>query len=422
MTRQKQQRPTHLDDPEKGASSPRKADMNSHDIQNPPGEDEMMQLGTDPPPTATTSDAFERCAQIKKLIKMKQLKIRYFTDMIEVETFDKDVTDAAELESLIKEKAKAELEFAIQMDSQIANPAKKTKQESKIVIHKTSNENILNDNVILTSNAFVGLGLDETDSADNDVSIEDTLPAPKVKPITLRFKTNHNLVLKAINEKFPDSNNKLVGEYIKIIAPTEDDHRTITAYLKQNKEEFFVVPHTSNRPLKVVIKGLPASTSIDGIKADLAEQGVPVSKVAQLTQRKSKFPLPIFMVEIKTKTGPAAENRNGSKKPENEITEAKKVTPNLTFAKAVNSDQQRSARNDKPEPAKTNTKPDTVKNQEENSTTGFISAMSEFRKLFQRFPGLLEAGKALKNAKSDEEMLDIYMGVMASTVTPQPSP
>ncbi|GFQ80875.1 hypothetical protein TNCT_368291 [Trichonephila clavata] len=82
----------------------------------------------------------------------------------------------------------------------------------------------------------------------------------------------------------------------------------------------------------------------------------------------------------------------------------------------------RAARNDKPEPAKTNTKPDTVKNQEENSTTGFISAMSEFRKLFQRFPGLLEAGKALKNAKSDEEMLDIYMGVMASTVTPQPSP
>ncbi|GFQ98482.1 hypothetical protein TNCT_263621 [Trichonephila clavata] len=96
--------------------------MNIHDSQNPPEADEMMQLGTDPPPTATTpattSDAFERCAQIKKLeklIKMKQLKIRYFTDMIEVETFDKDVADAAELESLIKEKTKAELEFAIQM-------------------------------------------------------------------------------------------------------------------------------------------------------------------------------------------------------------------------------------------------------------------------------------------------------------------
>ncbi|GFQ72071.1 hypothetical protein TNCT_644411 [Trichonephila clavata] len=189
----------------------------------------------------------------------------------------------------------------------------------------------------------------------------------------LRFKTDHNLVLKAINEKFPDSTNKLVGEYIKIIAPTEDDPRIITAYLKQNKQEFFVVPHPSNRPLKVVIKGLPASTSVDDIKADLAEQGVPVSNVAQLTQ-----PFP----KINTKTGTAAENRNGNKKPENGVTEAKKVTPNLSFANAVKSDQQRAARSDKPEPAKNNSKPDTVKNQEDNSASGFISAMSEFRKLF----------------------------------------
>ncbi|GFQ72069.1 hypothetical protein TNCT_644401 [Trichonephila clavata] len=122
MTRRKQQRPVHLDNPEEGASSPQNPDMNNHENQISLGEDEMMQLGTDPPPTATTPattfDAFERCAQIKKrekLIKMKQLRIRYFTDMIDIETFDKDFTDAAELESLIKEKAKAELEFAIQM-------------------------------------------------------------------------------------------------------------------------------------------------------------------------------------------------------------------------------------------------------------------------------------------------------------------
>ncbi|GFR10168.1 hypothetical protein TNCT_107831, partial [Trichonephila clavata] len=165
------------------------------------------------------------------------------------------------------------------VDSQITNPAKKTKQESKI-----ANDKISNDSVISTSNAFAGLGIDEVDSADNDISIEDTLPTPKVKSVMLRFKTDHNLVLKAINEKFPDSTNKLVGEYIKIIAPTDYDHRIIAGYLKQNKQEFFVVPHPSNRPLKVVIKGLPASTSIDDIKTDLAEQGVPVSKVAQLTQ------------------------------------------------------------------------------------------------------------------------------------------
>ncbi|GFR06810.1 hypothetical protein TNCT_247351 [Trichonephila clavata] len=76
-------------------------------------------------------------------------------------------------------KSKPKKGTAPNVDSQIANPAKKTKQESKIVKHKTSNENILNDNVIPTSNAFADLGLDETDSTDNHVSIEDTLPPPR---------------------------------------------------------------------------------------------------------------------------------------------------------------------------------------------------------------------------------------------------
>ncbi|GFQ76220.1 hypothetical protein TNCT_392251 [Trichonephila clavata] len=371
--------------------------MNGHGEQSSQGE-EAMQLGTEPL-LATTSDPLEHCAQIKKrekLINIKQLRIRYLVDMIEIETFDKDITDASEIESLIKEKAKAELEFAIQMgelkvlfpcpvpccqhtnaneinsfrttqkrpaespilpakliinnnnknvkklkpqkwttskvDSQTTNPAKKTKQESKISLDKISN-----DSVIPTSNAFASLGIDEVDSADNDVSIEDTLPSPKVKPIMLRLKTDHNLVLKAIKDKFPDSTNKL-------------------------------------------------------------------------SQRSKQKPEP--------PRKPATE----IKIPKTELPKQKKVTPNLSFANAVKSDQQRAARSDKPKPAKNNSKSDMVKNQEQNFTAGCISTMSEFRKLFQRFPGLLEAGKALKNAKSDEERLDIYMGVMASTVTPQPSP
>ncbi|GFR10170.1 reverse transcriptase domain-containing protein [Trichonephila clavata] len=49
MTRRKQQRPIHLENPEEGASSLQNADMNSHENQNSLGEDEMIQLGTDPP-------------------------------------------------------------------------------------------------------------------------------------------------------------------------------------------------------------------------------------------------------------------------------------------------------------------------------------------------------------------------------------
>ncbi|GFV83413.1 uncharacterized protein TNCV_3055601 [Trichonephila clavipes] len=87
---------------------------------------------------------------------------------------------------------------------------------------------------------------------------------------------------------------------MRILASTTDVYRDITALLKSKGEEFYSVPPLADRPLKVVIKGLPKCTPPpEEIKADLLEQGVPVMKVSQLTQRKSKFPLPIFLVEVR---------------------------------------------------------------------------------------------------------------------------
>ncbi|GFW11712.1 uncharacterized protein LOC103524116 [Trichonephila clavipes] len=146
---------------------------------------EAMQLGTEHPPVPTHSPPTQRslahCAQIKntgKLIKIKEIRIMYLQDLIEIETFDKYITECCSAASNIEE------------------------------------------------------------------------------------------------------------------------HRAITTLLKQKGEEFYTIPSPVDRPLQVIIKGLP-STSIEDIKRNLTEQGVPVIKVAQLTQRKSKFPLPIFMVEVR---------------------------------------------------------------------------------------------------------------------------
>ncbi|GFW38919.1 hypothetical protein TNCV_1818601 [Trichonephila clavipes] len=55
------------------------------------------------------------CADKKfgeKLSKIKDRRIKYLQDLIEIETFDKDTVDAAQLAALIKEKANTELEYA----------------------------------------------------------------------------------------------------------------------------------------------------------------------------------------------------------------------------------------------------------------------------------------------------------------------
>ncbi|GFY53718.1 hypothetical protein TNIN_332541 [Trichonephila inaurata madagascariensis] len=98
----------------------------------------------------------------------------------------------------------------------------------------------------------------------------------------LRYKKNYNLVLQELNKNFPESVNKLTGDCIKIQPFNIEEHRAITALLKQKGEEYYVIPCSADRPLKVVIKGLYSSTSIKNIKMDLTEEGVPVIKVAQL--------------------------------------------------------------------------------------------------------------------------------------------
>ncbi|GFS80259.1 putative RNA-directed DNA polymerase from transposon X-element [Trichonephila clavipes] len=97
---------------------------------------------------------------------------------------------------------------------------------------------------------------------------------------------------------YPKSKSKLSEEFLKIFAATTDDHREITALLKEKGEQFFALNPTANRPQKVVIKGLPITTDIDDIGRDLTSRGFQVLKVAQFTKIKTKFKLPIFMVEI----------------------------------------------------------------------------------------------------------------------------
>ncbi|GFW30854.1 nucleic-acid-binding protein from transposon X-element [Trichonephila clavipes] len=136
------------------------------------------------------------------------------------------------------------------------------------------------------------------DSVNAAVPVAPPKP-PKIPFIHLKFTENYNLVMQAITRKWPKSRSKLSGEYLKILASNADEHREITAFLKEKGEEFHAIDPIEVRPQKIVIKGLPISTDIDAIRDDLTERGFNVIKVAQLTRSKSKFKLPIFLVELK---------------------------------------------------------------------------------------------------------------------------
>ncbi|GFV22292.1 hypothetical protein TNCV_3923521 [Trichonephila clavipes] len=263
---------------------------------------EVVQLGTEHPPAAHASatnpkSSLAHCAQIKsteKLSKIKELRIKYLHDLIDIETFDKDITDAAQLEALIKEKAQAELEFTVRMGEfkvlfpcpiqccthnnsngpnsfrpKQKRPAESSilpatlildkKQEKPNIVNKkskkgstskaeTNNKNPAKktkqdsyqsrDDVIPTRNAFAGLTIDELEIVVTDKTTQVAHLSPKIKPIMLRYKKNYNLVLQELNKSSPKSINKLTGDYIKIQASNIEEHRAITALLKKKGRSF----------------------------------------------------------------------------------------------------------------------------------------------------------------------------------------
>ncbi|GFU22715.1 uncharacterized protein TNCV_762911 [Trichonephila clavipes] len=146
--------------------------------------------------------------------------------------------------------------------------------------------------IIATKNKFAALN-----SANKDV--EDVTPAaPRIKPIMMKLFLEYNLFLQEIHRTHPTATNTHVGGWIKIQAENLDHHREITLFLSDKKCQYYVTDPSANRPLKVVIKGLLATTDSEEIKKDLIEQGINIVKIAQLRQFKTKSPLPIFMIEI----------------------------------------------------------------------------------------------------------------------------
>ncbi|GFU63035.1 uncharacterized protein TNCV_4186521 [Trichonephila clavipes] len=146
--------------------------------------------------------------------------------------------------------------------------------------------------IIATKNKFAALN-----SADKDVEVV-TPAAPRIKPIMMKLFPEYNLILQEIHRTHPTATNTHVGGWIKIQTESSDHHREITSFLSDKKCQYYVTDPPANRPLKVVIKGLLATTDPEEIKKDLIDQGINILKIAQLRQFKSKSTLPIFMIEI----------------------------------------------------------------------------------------------------------------------------
>ncbi|GFV12075.1 hypothetical protein TNCV_670061 [Trichonephila clavipes] len=98
--------------------------------------------------------------------------------------------------------------------------------------------------------------------------------------------------MKVITKAFPKICSKLSGELIKLYTDNSIDYHKLLQLLDQEKYQYHAITPKAERPIKVIVKGLPKDTEINDIKSDLTEQGFHDAKVTQLIGRITKQALP----------------------------------------------------------------------------------------------------------------------------------
>ncbi|GFT18631.1 hypothetical protein TNCV_794921 [Trichonephila clavipes] len=113
-------------------------------------------------------------------------------------------------------------------------------------------------------------------------------------PIMLFVEKNYKAQMAAITKAFPKIRSHLTGEFLKLHTDSAEERRMAVQHLKMLNFQFYTIKSKAERPIKVVIKGLPRNTNPEEIKQDLELLGYTPDRVNQLIGRKNKRLLPIF--------------------------------------------------------------------------------------------------------------------------------
>jgi PAX-interacting protein 1 len=87
-------------------------------------------------------------------------------------------------------------------------------------------------------------------------------------------------------------------KFIKVRANDEEQFRTIQRYLTQKQIKAFANNPRSERPIKILIKRLPAEIPISEVKEELSKKGYYYTRVGQLKNFTTKQPLDIFIINL----------------------------------------------------------------------------------------------------------------------------
>ncbi|KAJ8708360.1 hypothetical protein PYW07_010485 [Mythimna separata] len=148
-----------------------------------------------------------------------------------------------------------------------------------------------------TSNRFALLENDESQKSNHE-QVEKPIKPP---PIFVDKVENIQPLISLLNEHVRDNYELKVlkNDQVKIQPKTSEAYRDIVKQLEIKNTEFYTYRPKQDRSFKVVLKNLHASTDLTELSQALLDLGHECVNTWNIKQRKTKKPLPMFIVELK---------------------------------------------------------------------------------------------------------------------------
>ncbi|GFW35165.1 zinc finger protein [Trichonephila clavipes] len=142
--------------------------------------------------------------------------------------------------------------------------------------------------------------LSQQTELQNQVVMPKVIKKPRIPPFSVSPKGDWRQLVALTKLIAPSFQSQMSGRFLKVTVGDEVEYRNLSHWLEQTGVEFKSFMLKQDRPIKVVIRGLPSNTEPEDIKAEIEAEGFKVAKISQMKTTGQRPPCLYFICKSKT--------------------------------------------------------------------------------------------------------------------------
>ncbi|GFT44235.1 zinc finger protein [Trichonephila clavipes] len=123
---------------------------------------------------------------------------------------------------------------------------------------------------------------------------------PRIPPFFVSPKGDWRQLVALAKLIAPSFQSQMSGRFLKVTVADDVDYRALSKWLESSGVEFKSFMLKQDRPVKVVIRGLPSNTEPEDIKTEIEAEGFKVLNISQMKNYSTKAPMPLFYLKSRT--------------------------------------------------------------------------------------------------------------------------